>query len=117
MRMHRTRFEVALALQPQSTQRFGRPGYRRFQVNPATDWDGPGGGLQGRFKPRAIKGRVDEDQVHTARGQTTLSAHRVTALNTHDIGLEAADVVLQQLDQHSVLLDHQHMCRTARCGF
>ena len=114
--MHRTRLQVALAVQAQSTQRLSRPGHRRFQVNPAAHGHGTGRRFEGRLKPGAIKRRVDEDQVHTARRQTAQSAHRVAALHAHHAGFQARGVLLQVTHQHGVLLDHQHMGRATRCG-
>ena len=49
--MHRARFEVALALQAQSSQGLGRPLHGRFKVDPAPCRHGFGRGFQGRFSP------------------------------------------------------------------
>ncbi len=111
--MNRACLQVAVQAQTQGLQLLICPSDRRFKVHIPIGFHSFDCGLQSRLKQRAIKRRVNKNQIH-ARGAKLLQAsHTIGTQHMHIGGLEAIDLGAQLRHQSGVELAHLYMgCAT-----
>ena len=113
MGVDRAGFKVPVQRPAQRRQRLGAPGHGRFQIDLTIRCNRLARSRQGAFPQIRSKGRVQKNQVQTARCCVPQSGQAIATLDADGLRIQLRLCALELIDQLRFLLHHSDMRRAA----